>query len=152
MQRRDLLAASAASALAATGLDAQAAPRKVLRLPLVSPETSFDPVQTNSDLNSATILAHIFEAPLAYDYLARFKNAELDAIYDRMEALPDGPERLELFRQAKVIAVAYAPYKNTVHRISTDMLYPWVVGFRRPLFWQEWWHMVDIDESLRHAK
>jgi ABC-type transport system substrate-binding protein len=84
--------------------------------------------------------------------LARFKNAEFDAVYDKMEGLPDGPERLELFRRAKMIAVAYAPYKNTVHRISTDMLYPWVVGFRRPLFWQEWWHMVDIDDTQRKSK
>jgi len=84
--------------------------------------------------------------------LARFKNAELDAIYDRMQTLPDGPERLELFRRAKEIAVAFAPYKNTVHRISTDMWYPWVVGFRRPLFWQEWWHMVDIDPSKKPQK
>ena len=83
--------------------------------------------------------------------LARFKNAEFDAIYDKMETLPDGPERLELFRRAKAIAVAYAPYKNTVHRISTDMLQPWVIGFRRPLFWQEWWHMVDIDLAKRPA-
>ena len=67
-------------------------------------------------------------------------------------ALPDGPERLELFRQAKMIAAAYAPYKNTVHRISTDMLHPWVIGFRRPLFWQEWWHMVDIDMSKKPTK
>ena len=84
--------------------------------------------------------------------LARFRNAELDAIYDRMQSLPDGPERLELFRRAKQIAVAFAPYKNTVHRISTDMWYPWVVGFRRPLFWQEWWHMVDIDPSKKPPK
>ena len=66
--------------------------------------------------------------------------------------MPDGPERLELFRQVKLLSVAYAPYKNTVHRISTDMLQPWVIGFRRPTFWQEWWHMVDIDNSLRPAK
>ena len=84
--------------------------------------------------------------------LARFRNAEFDAIFARMEILPDGPERLELFRRAKMIGVAYAPYKNTVHRISTDMWQPWVVGFRRPLFWQEWWHMVDIDMSRKSAK
>jgi ABC-type transport system substrate-binding protein len=81
--------------------------------------------------------------------LARFKNVEFDSIYDKMEAMPDGPERLELFRQAKLISIAYAPYKATVHRISTDMLYPWVVGYRRPVFWQEWWHMVDIDMSRK---
>ena len=33
--------------------------------------------------------------------LARFKNAEFDAIYERMQSLPDGPERDALFRRAK---------------------------------------------------
>jgi len=81
--------------------------------------------------------------------LARFKLREFDEIYDKLTRLPDGPERVELFKQAKMLAVAYAPYKAHVHRISTDMWHPWVVGFRRPLFWNEWWHMVDIDESKR---
>jgi ABC-type transport system substrate-binding protein len=83
--------------------------------------------------------------------LARFKLAAFDAIYDRMETLPDGPERLDLFRQAKLLAIAYAPYKATVHRLSTDLLHPWVIGFRRPAFWQEWWHLVDIDPQRRPA-
>jgi ABC-type transport system substrate-binding protein len=84
--------------------------------------------------------------------LARFKNAEFDAIYNKMSVLPDGPERQQLFRQAKLIAAAYLPYKFNVHRISTDMWYPWLVGYRRPLFWQEWWHMVDIDMSRKPGK
>jgi ABC-type transport system substrate-binding protein len=81
--------------------------------------------------------------------LARFKNARLDAIYDELARLPDGPERLALFAEAKRIAAAYMPYRNLVHRISTDMWHPWVVGFRRPVFWQEWYHMVDIDLSKK---
>ena len=83
--------------------------------------------------------------------MARFKNAEFDAIYKRLSLLPDGPERLELFRQAKMIAAAYMPYKSNVHRISTDLWHPWVIGFRRPLFWNEWWHMADIDLSKKPA-
>jgi ABC-type transport system substrate-binding protein len=81
--------------------------------------------------------------------LAHFKNAELDALYNKMSIMPDGPERLELFRQIKLIAAAYMPYKFNVHRISTDMWHPWVIGFKRPLFWQEWWHMVDIDTTKK---
>jgi ABC-type transport system substrate-binding protein len=81
--------------------------------------------------------------------LARFRNARMDAIYDQLSALPDGPERLALFAEAKRISVAYMPYRNLVHRISTDMWHPWVVGFRRPVFWQEWYHMVDIDLSKK---
>ena len=80
--------------------------------------------------------------------LARFSLPAFDAIYARMEVLPDGPEREALFLEAKKLGVAYAPYKPRVHRISTDLWYPWVIGFRRPLFWQEWWHLVDIDTAV----
>jgi ABC-type transport system substrate-binding protein len=83
---------------------------------------------------------------------ARFKNAEFDALYQQLSAAPDGPERDALFRQAKLIAAAYMPYKGNVHRISTDLWHPWVIGFQRPLFWQNWFHMVDIDLSLKPAK
>jgi ABC-type transport system substrate-binding protein len=76
--------------------------------------------------------------------LARFRLPAFDALYERLEVMPDGPEREALFREAKRLSLAYAPYKPRVHRISTDLWWPWVVGFRRPLFWQEWWHMVDV--------
>ena len=81
--------------------------------------------------------------------LARFRSAEFDALYDRMAQLPDGPEREALFLRAKKIAIAYAPYKPTVHRISTDLWYPWLIGYRRPTFWNEWWHLVDVDPEMR---
>ena len=31
------------------------------------------------------------------------------------------------------------------------MLRPMVVGYRRPLFWSEWWHMVDVDPAQRNG-
>jgi ABC-type transport system substrate-binding protein len=77
--------------------------------------------------------------------LARFKNAEYDAIHRELARLPDGPEREALFRKAQLIGLAYMPYKGNVHRISTDLWHPWVDGVRRPTFANEWWHMVDID-------
>ena len=41
------------------------------------------------------------------------------------------------------------PYKSWVHRYSNELAHPWLLGYRRPLFWQEWWHMVDVDPALR---
>jgi hypothetical protein len=73
----------------------------------------------------------------------------MDRILDRMRLIEDGPEREALFEQAKKLAVAYMPYKMRVNRILTDMSYPWVIGYRRPVLWQEWWQYADIDESLR---
>ncbi len=83
--------------------------------------------------------------------LARFNLPAFDALFDRMSVLPDGPEREALFLEAKKMAVAYMPYKPTVHRISTDMWYPWLIGYRRPVFWNEWWHVVDVDTTMREA-
>ncbi len=83
--------------------------------------------------------------------LSRFKSAEFDAVYDRMSALPNGPERDGLFLQAKRLSAAYAPYKQHVHRIYTDMAHPWLLGYRRPLFWTRWWQMVDVEPTSRPA-
>jgi ABC-type transport system substrate-binding protein len=47
-----------------------AAQQKVLRYAFPIAETGFDPGQIN-DLYSSNILAHIFDPPLTYDYLAR---------------------------------------------------------------------------------
>jgi ABC-type transport system substrate-binding protein len=84
--------------------------------------------------------------------LARFKRPEFDAIYERMLVMPDGPERMKLFDEAKRIAIAWAPYKVHVHRIYNDIAQPWLVGYRRPVFWNDWWQYVDIDESQRPKK
>ncbi|MBI3367182.1 MAG: bicyclomycin resistance protein, partial [Burkholderiales bacterium] len=81
--------------------------------------------------------------------LSRFKDARFDAIFQRMQGLPNGPERDAGFLELKRISTVYAPYRQHVHRVYTDMVQPWLVGYRRPLFWNRWWHMVDIDASLR---
>jgi ABC-type transport system substrate-binding protein len=90
-------------------------------------------------------LARLYGPQAGSQNLARFRNAEFDRVYERMQVIADGPERDELFRQAKLISVAYMPYKVTVHRFTNDLLQPWVLGYRRPTFWNEWWHRVDID-------
>jgi ABC-type transport system substrate-binding protein len=88
-----------------------------------------------------------FSGHLGGQNLSRFRNADYDALYQKMRVLPDGPERLALFEQAKKILIAYAPYKNGVHRIYTDLAWPWLVGYRRAPYWQDWWAYVDIDAA-----
>ena len=78
--------------------------------------------------------------------MARFKLPEMDEIYRRADSIPDGPERDALFTEAIRIAIAYMPYKFRLNRFITDMAYPEVIGYRRPVFWQEWWQYVDIDD------
>ncbi len=75
---------------------------------------------------------------------ARFQHKGFDTIYEKMKMLPNGPERQALFDEATKIIVAYVPYRIHVHRIVTDMAFPEVLGYRRPLFWQDWWQYVDV--------
>lgn len=81
--------------------------------------------------------------------LPRFKLKQFDELYERMQVLPDGPERFAALRQAQALVTAYAPHKYLVHRIVTDLTQPWLVGYRRPLFGRQFWQYVDIDESQR---
>ncbi|MCW5609659.1 MAG: bicyclomycin resistance protein [Rubrivivax sp.] len=83
--------------------------------------------------------------------LSRFARPEFDALFDRLTALPDGPERNALFDRAKRVAVAWAPYKLHVHRHAVDLVQAGVVGYRRPPFWNDWWHMVDVADGAGEA-
>ena len=81
--------------------------------------------------------------------LPRFKHQRFDEIYRAMQALPDGPERLALLRESQRIVTAYVPNKYNVHRIVTDLTQPWLEGFRRPLFSNQFWQYVDVDPARR---
>jgi ABC-type transport system substrate-binding protein len=83
--------------------------------------------------------------------MARFKLPAFDALLDRMSRLPDGPERNALFAQAQRLSIVYAPYKPLLHRVVSDLAQPQLVGYRRPAFWQDWWHLVDVAPvAVRH--
>jgi hypothetical protein len=45
------------------------------------------------------------------------------------------------------ILVAYMPYKFNTHRIRTDVIQPWLVGYRRHPTSRAFWRYVDIDTS-----
>ena len=80
--------------------------------------------------------------------LSRFENAEFDKLYQQQQLLPDGPQRLAMLQQAVKILVAYMPYKYSSHRIHTDLMHPWLLGYRRhPISSGHFWRYVDIDLS-----
>ena len=83
--------------------------------------------------------------------MSRMRLPELDALYDRIQTLADGPERLAAIRQAEKLAIAYMPLKFFISRVSLDMAQAQLIGYRRPVFWQDWWQYVDIEPTLRKA-
>jgi ABC-type transport system substrate-binding protein len=104
---------------------------------------------TSAGLDGQSSLARLHGKQIGGQNMARFKRPEFDAIYERMEVMPDSPERLALFDDLKRQAAVWAAYKPMVHRYVADLAHPWVVGYRRPLFWLDWWHMVDIDSDMK---
>ncbi len=80
--------------------------------------------------------------------LSRFKMPAADALYAKLNLLPDGAERQAAFDEFNRLAVAYMPYKFTLNRVSLDMTQPQLLGYRRAVFWGNWWAYVDIDNTL----
>src|SRR5439155_469592 len=78
-----------AAILACALIAPPAAAEKVLRYAFRVAETGFDPVQIN-DLYSSIILAHIFDAPLALDYLAQPFKVKPNAAASMPEVSADG--------------------------------------------------------------
>jgi ABC-type transport system substrate-binding protein len=76
---------------------------------------------------------------------SRFDLPAFNALYERQQQLPDGPERQALMDEAKKLMIAYMPYKVHVHRIFTDLAQPWVVGYHRNIFVAAFFKYVDID-------
>ena len=85
-------ALAAACVLAAVGADA-AGPHKLYRSAFNVAETTFDPAEV-SDLYSSTLMANIFDAPLAYESLAR----PLKLVPNTLEAMPEVSEQGTLYR------------------------------------------------------
>jgi len=80
---------------------------------------------------------------------ARFKVDAVDKLYGQISVMPNGPERLALFKEINRLVTVYAPYKYISHRIYVDLTQPWLSGYRRPLFWQEQWMFMDVDMAMR---
>ena len=68
------------------------------------------------------------------------------------ERMPDNPERTKLYQEMARLMVAYAPWKINTHQIRTDLWYPYVIGYRRPMIeGNTFWRFMDIDLEKQKA-
>jgi len=79
--------------------------------------------------------------------LARFDLPQMNELIAQLLALPDGRERDAVFHEAKRLTAAWMPYKLRTHPIQVTLVQPWLLGFRRPLFWPNWFEVVDIERG-----
>jgi ABC-type transport system substrate-binding protein len=83
---------------------------------------------------------------------ARFDLPAFNELYIKQNKMPDGPERMAIMQAASKLMVAYVPYKISSHRIATDLMHPWVLGYRRNPFVREFYKYLDVDaEAQRKA-
>ncbi|HWI82234.1 ABC transporter substrate-binding protein [Ramlibacter sp.] len=100
-----------------------------------------------SSPNSGGVLELGYSKSIGQQNHSRFKNAKFDELYEKQSVMPDGPERDAVIRDAVRIMVAYMPLKVRVHRIGTDLMQPWLVGYKRHPNAREFWRYVDIDTA-----
>ncbi len=77
--------------------------------------------------------------------LSRFNLPQMNALIEQLLRLPDGAERNATFLAAKLQTVAWMPYKLRTHPVQATLMQPWLIGFRRPLFWPNWFETVDVE-------
>ncbi|MFG6447977.1 ABC transporter substrate-binding protein [Roseateles sp. BYS180W] len=94
--------------------------------------------------DSIYMLQYLYGPSIGAQNYSRFQLDAYDRLYERLQELPDGPERRALFREAERIQVAYMPLKSHVFRYLNDMSQPWLIGYRRPAFGSVFWHYVDV--------
>ena len=75
---------------------------------------------------------------------ARFSLPAFDRLYERQHALPDGPERLALLRQATRLMLAYMPYIAHYHPLVTVLTQPRVRGYIEHPFTGGAWRCTDL--------
>ena len=81
--------------------------------------------------------------------LARFDLPQMNEVISRLLALPDGRERNAVFHEAKRLTAVWMPYKLRTHPIQASIVHPWLIGYRRPLFWHHWFETVDLEPRVR---
>ncbi len=124
--RRRFLQSGAALAAAPTSLRAQGRGNreKVLRVAFATAETGFDPAQVQ-DLYSRTVLSHILDAPLEYDYQDRPAHLRPNTLVDLPEASDD--YRVFTFRLRPGTYFADDPAFKGAPRelVAADYVYSW---------------------------
>jgi ABC-type transport system substrate-binding protein len=103
--------------------------------------------ESASSPDSGPILELGYSKSVGQENLARFGNAQFDALFRKQAVMPDGPERNAVIRDAVRILIAYMPYKVRVHRIGTDLMQPWLLGYKRHPNAIDFWKYVDIDTA-----
>jgi ABC-type transport system substrate-binding protein len=84
--------------------------------------------------------------------LARFRNAEFDALLRRSRGVADLGERTQLYAKMIDIVAAYNPWCPKAFRIANSLVAPRVIGYRKnPYYPIHPWQYLDVDAPRGQA-
>ena len=83
--------------------------------------------------------------------LSRFDLPEFNTLYDKAKRLPNGPERVQLFRRMSSLVTSYAPWNLHAYRLENIIVHPWIQGYKYNTFDPHPWMYYDIDLERRKA-
>ena len=106
---------------------------------------------TNSNDNGSGFLDLLYGPHKGDSNLGRFDLPEFNALYDRAKKLPNGPERVKLYREMSKLVVAYAPWVLHTYRIENIIVHPWVLGYKYDTFDAHPWMYLDLDLAQRRG-
>jgi ABC-type transport system substrate-binding protein len=85
--------------------------------------------------------------------IARFRNAEFDALYEKSRRTADRAERVKIYESMTKIISAQAPWCMNSYRISNTVVAPHVRGYRKnPHYFLTPWQYLDLDMAPGGAR
>jgi peptide/nickel transport system substrate-binding protein len=83
---------------------------------------------------------------------ARFSLPEYDELYRASRRLPDGAERNRIYRRMSEIVAAYNPWWLGTYTIENTLLQPWLLGYKKHVYWEHPWKYLDVDGARQAAR
>ena len=80
---------------------------------------------------------------------SKFKLPAFDKLYEQARQMPPSPKRNLLYGEMTRLVSAYAPWIPNVHRLRSDVVQPWVVGYMKHPILNAPWLFMDVDEGKR---
>ncbi|MGE5169586.1 MAG: ABC transporter substrate-binding protein [Rudaea sp.] len=103
----------------------------------------------NADYPDAENFMQLLYGPSGPENSARFNLPEFNRLYERARALPDSPERTQLFDRMTRLVIAYAPWRMTYHLLEDSVRHPWIGTYVPHPIRSQWWQYIDVDSALR---
>jgi oligopeptide transport system substrate-binding protein len=103
----------------------------------------------NADYPDAENFMQLLYGPSGPENNARFDLPEFNRLYEKARALPDSPERTQLFDRMTDLVLAYAPWRMGYHLIEDQLMQPWVRNYKPHPIRSQTWQYVDFDPARK---